>query len=153
MTTYLSPIGLKKLKQELEERKTKIREEINIKIKAAKAFGDLSENAEYSEAKEEQSFNEGRIEELDEMVKDAVMIEDDGKHKHVQVEVGTTIKVRSGFSVQTFTIVGVAEADPANGFISNETPLAEAFMGHKKGDEVEVETPSGKTKYKILDIK
>ena len=150
MATYLSPEGLEKLKRELDERKNIKREEINAKIKAAKDFGDLSENSEYTEAREDQSFNEGRIDELELMVREAVIVFTD--HKHGSVEVGSTIKVASVHGEQKFTIVGVAEADPLNGFISNESPLAEAFIGHKKGEEVEVKVPSGKIKYKIKDI-
>ncbi|MDP3953830.1 MAG: transcription elongation factor GreA [bacterium] len=150
MATYISPEGLEKLKKELEDRKTITREEINAKIKEAKQFGDLSENSEYTEAREAQGFNEGRIEDLEQMIRDAVIVS--GSQKHGAIDVGSTIKVTSVHGEQKFTIVGVAEADPVNGFISNESPLAEAFIGRKKGEEVEVKVPSGKIKYKINDI-
>lgn len=150
MPTYLSPEGLEKVKKELEER-IQNREKINARIKAAKEFGDLSENSEYTEAREAQSFNEGRIEELEQTIKESVIV--NNNHKHSKVEIGSTIKIKSVHGEQKFTIVGVAEADPVNGFISNESPMAQAFLDHNKGEEVEVETPSGKTKYKILEIR
>lgn len=150
-TQYFSPEGLEKLKKELEECKEKIRPEINSKILAAKELGDLSENAEYAEAKEMQSFNEGRITELEEMIKNAVMI---GPHQKAEaVVVGSTVKVKSGeHGEQNFTIVGAAESNPAHGFISNESPLGTAFLGRKKGEEIEVKTPGGVVKYKLLEI-
>ena len=152
MATYITHEGLEKLKNELQERKTTAREEIKRRLKEAMEIGDLSENSEYDEARDSQSFNEGRIVDLEEMIKGAVIIENGG-HKHAQVEVGATVLVKSSLGEKKFTIVGTAEADPINGFISNESPLGGAFLGHKKGDEVEVRTPAGVTKYKIADIK
>ena len=149
MTQYFSPAGLEKLKKELEERKNKNRPEIALKISQAKELGDLSENAEYIEAKELQAFNDGRIEELEDLIKNAVLI------THAQgdvVAVGSTIAVSSPHGEHKFTIVGASEANPAQGFISNESPLGSAFLGHKKGDQVEVRIPSGTAKYKILDV-
>lgn len=150
-TQYFSPEGLEKLKKELEERKGEVRTEVTRKILAAKELGDLSENAEYIEAKEMQSFNEGRIAELEEMVKNAVMI---GPHQKADVViVGSTVSVKSGeHGEQKFTIVGAAESNPAHGFISNESPLGTAFLGKKKGEEVEVKTPGGIVTYKLLEI-
>jgi len=147
---YFSAEGLEKLKKELEERKGPIRAEIARKILEARELGDLSENAEYTEAKELQSFNEGRIAELEEIIKNAVVI--GPKQKREMVVVGSTVKVESVHGEQKFTIVGAAESDPAQGFISNESPLGMAFLGRKKGEEVEVKTPSGVVKYKILEI-
>lgn len=148
---YFSPEGLEKLKKELEERKGPIRAEITQKILEAKELGDFSENAEYIEAKERQGFNEGRIVELEELIKNAIVI--GPGHKHGFVTVGSTVKVESSeYGEQKFTIVGAAESDPAQGFISNESPLGMAFLGRKKDEEVEVRTPSGVTKYKILEI-
>lgn len=151
MPTYLSREGLEKLKQELAERKGAIRTDITRRILAAKELGDLSENAEYIEAKEAQSFNEGRIAELEETIKEAVVISN-GKD-HDLVSVGATVRVRSPRGEHQFTIVGPAESDPAQGFISNESPLGNAFLGRKKGEEVEVKTPAGMSRYKILEIK
>ena len=150
MEQYFSSEGLQKLKEELEERRNKLRPEINIKILEAKDLGDLSENAEYAEAKDMQSFNEGRIVELDDLIKDAVII--DPSKKPEAVVVGATIKVNSKGVEKKLTIVGAAECNPAEGFISNESPLALALIGKRKGDEVEVRTPVGVTKYKILEI-
>jgi len=148
---YFSPEGLEKLKRELEERKGPIRAEITRKILEAKELGDLAENAEYIEAKELQGFNEGRIVELEEVIKSAVVIGPNQKHELVSV--GSTVKVESAErGEQKFTIVGAAESDPLQGFISNESPLGTAFLGHKKDDKVEVKTPSGVIKYKILEI-
>ncbi len=147
---YFSPEGLEKLKKELEERRSQIRTEITRKILDAKELGDLSENAEYMEAKELQGFNEGRIVELEEVIKNAVVIGPNQKHEVVTV--GSTVKVNSAHGEQKFTIVGAAESDPVQGFISNESPLGTAFIGRKKDEEVEVKTPAGLTTYKILEI-
>lgn len=147
---YFSPEGLEKLKRELEERRGQIRTEITRKILDAKELGDLSENAEYFEAKELQGFNEGRIVELEEIIKSAVVIGPNQKHEVVTV--GSTVKVNSAHGEQKFTIVGAAESDPVQGFISNESPLGTAFLGHRKDEEVEVKTPAGLTTYKILEI-
>ena len=149
--TYLRQEGLKKLKEELERRNS-LRAEISQKIQEAKALGDLSENAEYQEALSVQSFNEGRIMELEEILRQAQLISEEAGHRREAVEVGTQIKVESKFGAQQFTIVGSSEAEPAKGFISNESPLGKAFLGHKKGGEVEVETPRGRVKYRILEI-
>ena len=147
---YLSPEGLEKLKKELEERKGEIRSEITRKILAAKELGDLSENAEYIEAKEMQSFNEGRVVELEDMIKNATII---GPHQRQEiVTVGSTVHVKSAHGNQKFTIVGAAESNPLQGFISNESPLGTAFIGRKKNEEVEVKTPAGVATYKILEI-
>lgn len=150
MQQYFSPEGLQKLKGELGERKDKIRPEINTRILEAKELGDLSENAEYVEAKDTQSFNEGRIVELEEIIKNSVII--DPTKKPEVVMVGSTVKVDSKQGEKKFTIVGASESNPLDGFISNESPLGTAFLGRKKGEEVEVKTPVGVTKYKILDI-
>jgi transcription elongation factor GreA len=150
-TQYLSLEGLEKLKKELEERKDETRAEITRKILAAKELGDLSENAEYSEAKEMQGFNEGRIVELEDVIKNAVII---GPHQKLEaVVVGSTVKVKSDqHGEQKFTIVGAAESNPVQGFISNESPLGTAFLGRKKSEAIEVKTPGGIVTYKILEI-
>ena len=150
MSQYFSKEGLEKLKKELAERKGLLRTEITRKILAAKELGDLSENAEYIEAKEAQSFNEGRIAELEEAIKEGIVITN-GQSRDV-VAVGATVKVHSPHGQYQFTIVGPAESDPTQGFISNESPLGSAFIGRKKGEEIEVKTPGGMAKYKILDI-
>ncbi|HEY4506827.1 MAG TPA: transcription elongation factor GreA [Candidatus Paceibacterota bacterium] len=150
-TQYFSPEGLEKLKSELEERRGQVRAEISAKILAAKELGDLSENAEYTEAKEMQSFNEGRLVELEDMIKNAVII---GPHQKLEaVVVGSSVIVASDkHGEQKFTIVGASESNPSKGFISNESPLGLAFLGRKQSEEVDVRTPGGTVKYKILEI-
>ncbi len=149
---YFSKEGLEKLKNELHERTEVLRTEISQRIKEAKEQGDLSENAEFDAAKEAQSINEGRIEEIHKALENAVVITDGNKSGGVVV-VGTTVKVESDGKTQDFTIVGVTESNPSGGFISNESPLGKAFLGHKKGDLIEVRTPRGTSQYKILEVK
>ena len=146
---YFSPEGLEKLKKELEERKYVLRKEIAAKIVEAKDLGDLAENAEFTEAKEMQAFNEGRIEELENILKHAQLI---SKSSGATVNVGSTVKAQSPAGEHTFTIVGASESNPAQGFISNESPLGQAFLGQNKGSEIEVHTPKGLVKYKILEV-
>lgn len=148
--TYLSPEGIEALKKELQELKTKKRQEIAKRLQEAKDLGDLSENAEYFEAKEAQSFNENHIAELEELLKNAVIIETSSEEDIIRV--GSTIEVKSNNGAEIFKIVGSAEAKPQEGKISNESPLGRAFLGRKIGDEVEVKTPGGITKYKIIKI-
>jgi transcription elongation factor GreA len=147
---YFSPEGLEKLKKELEDRRGQIRIDITRKILDAKELGDLSENAEYIEAKDAQGFNEGRIGELEDIIKNAVIINPNQKNEIITV--GSTVKVKSQHGEQKFTIVGAAESDPTQGFISNESPLGTAFIGRKKSEEIEVKTPMGLMKYKIVEI-
>ena len=148
--TYLSQEGIETVKKELQELKTKKRQEIAARLQEAKDLGDLSENAEYFEAKEAQSFNENRIVELEELLKNAVVIETSNEDDIVRV--GSTIEVKSNNNAEIFNIVGSAEAKPQEGKISNESPLGRAFLGRKIGDEIEVKSPSGITKYKIIKI-
>ncbi|MDO8561149.1 MAG: transcription elongation factor GreA [bacterium] len=150
MSEYLSPQGLEKLKKELEDLKTVKRREIASRLEVAKALGDLSENAEYQEAKEAQSLNESQIAELEEMLRNAVLIKKPTDLNMVQV--GATIDIESDFGRETFTIVGSEEADPPQGKISNESPLGKAFLGKKVGDAAEVKTPGGMVKYKVTKI-
>jgi transcription elongation factor GreA len=148
---YISEEGLLKLKKELEELRGRKRKEISERIKEAKALGDLSENAEYQEAKEAQAANEARIAELEELLRRATVIKKRGGLERVWI--GSSVEVKSGMRKRVFTIVGSAESDPEKGLISNESPLGQAFLGKKVGDEIEIETPAGKVKYKILAIK
>ena len=150
MSEYLSQEGLAKLKGELHELKTKKRKEIAARLEHAKTLGDLSENAEYQETKEEQSLVESQIAELEETVRNAVVIKKE--HRTDQVTIGSTVKVQSRGSEEIYTIVGSEEADPAGGKISNESPLGKAFLGQKMGSTVEVKTPGGIYAYKILEI-
>lgn len=142
--------GLKKLNTELEERKTKIRHEIAQAIKEAKEQGDLSENAEYSEAKHHQNENESRIAELESMLKDSVVA---AKHRSSStVGMGSRLTVRVGSKEFNFEIVGSNEVDPASGKISNESPLGREFIGRGKGDKVTVTTPTATVEYEILSV-
>ena len=152
MKNFITKQGLEKLKKELERLKTIKRREIAQSLQKAKELGDLSENAEYSEAKESQSFNEGRISELEEIIKGAATIKTSANQGDI-VQIGSTVQVKNGNIDREYTIVGSEEADPANGRISNKSPLGVAFLGKKTGDEVEIETPGGRIRYKILGIK
>lgn len=145
--------GLKKLEEELEYLKGEKRKEIAERIKAALTFGDISENSEYDEAKNEQAQNEARIVQLETMLKRATIIDEDEVDTQM-VNLGTYVRIREQKSKDEFEyhIVGSAEADPALFKISNESPVGRALMGHKIGDVVEVEVPGGKLKYKIIDI-
>jgi transcription elongation factor GreA len=150
MAKIFTAEGLKKLTTELEERKTKIRHEIADAIKEAKEQGDLSENAEYSEAKHNQNENESRIAELEGMLKDSVVA---AKHKGKDsVGMGSKLTVQLGAKEFQFEIVGSNEVDPASGKISNESPLGQAFLGKGKGDKVEVVTPATTVSYEILSV-
>ena len=148
--TYLSKEGLEKLRQELEEMVNVRRSEVAARIHDAKEHGDLSENAEYEAAKNEQAFVEGRIQTLESMIKDAVLI--DEKHSTDHVQIGSTVVVQSDDGKETYTIVGSAEASPREGKISNESPVGRALLGKKKGDKVVVSVPAGDFTYTIVRI-
>ncbi|HBP00312.1 MAG: Transcription elongation factor GreA [Candidatus Uhrbacteria bacterium GW2011_GWF2_41_16] len=151
MPTYISSQGLEDMKKEWENRKMKIRKEIASKIEAAKELGDLSENFEYHEAKEQQALNETRIAQLDDMLKDYVVIEE--KRGGLFISLGCTFIVEYNGKQKTFEIVGSNEANPLEGKISNESPLGQAFLGHAVGTFVEVTVPFGVMQYKIIEIK
>lgn len=146
--------GVKKLEEELEYLKTVKRKEITQKIKVALSFGDLSENSEYDEAKNDQAFVEGRIALLENMLKSAKVIDEDDITTD-KVGVGCTVKVKDmEFDDDIdYTIVGSAEADPSKLKISNESPVGRGLLGGKVGDVVDVSVPDGVIKYKILDIR
>lgn len=131
--------------------KTSKRQEIAARLEHAKTLGDLSENAEYQEAKEEQSLVELQIAELEERILNARLIRKNGRTDIVAV--GSTVRVSSNHGEETFIIVGSEEANPAEGKISNESPMGKAFLGAKVGDITEVKTPAGTVTYKILEIK
>jgi len=150
---YLTADGLEKLKNEVNLLKNIVRKEITERIEEALKLGDLSENAEYHEAKEAQGMNEAKIRELEDTIKNAEIIETDTKINKKCVNIGCTIEIKTGNTAKEFTIVGSSEANPIKGLISNESPIGSAFMGHREGDDVEVETPMGKVNYKILKIK
>jgi len=146
---YLTPEGLEKVKQEIEHLKTVRRPKIIDRIARAKELGDLSENAEYASAKEEQSFAEGRIEELESLLHEAEVVE---HMKGDAVGLGSTIRVQSEGQEKTFMIVGSNEADPSTGKISHESPLGEAFLGKRVGDAVSIHLPRGVVEYSIEGI-
>jgi transcription elongation factor GreA len=150
----LTPEGLTKLETELDELKTVHRREVNDRIRQAKEYGDLSENAEYEDAKQEQAFIEGRILKLESMIRNARLI-DESEYAADEVHLGAIVKIKEVKNNESyeFSIVGSAEADPPNRRISNESPLGKALMGHKKGVTVDVPTPRGLVKYKIEAIK
>lgn len=146
--------GLKKLEDELEYLKTVKRREIAERIKVAREFGDISENAEYDEAKNEQAFTEGRIVEIEHKLKIAKVIDEDDINTDT-VGIGATIKVKDiEFNEELeYIIVGSAEANPMKNKISNESPVGAALLGKKIGDIVSVEVPDGDISFEILDIK
>ena len=146
--------GVKKLEEELEYLKTVKRKEITEKIKVALGYGDLSENSEYDEAKNDQAFTEGRIIQLENMLKNAVVV-DESEIPKDKVSVGSIVKVMDyEFDEEVeYTIVGSAEVDPMNFKISNESPVGSALLGKKVGDVVEVAVPSGVSKFEVLEIR
>ena len=148
--TYLTPEGAAKLKAELTELTGPRREELSQRLRSAIQMGDLSENADYHKAKEDQAFLEGRIQEIEAALRNAVIIE---KTRSDVVLVGSTVTVQeAGFEPETYFMVGAKEADPRNGKISNESPIGKALLEHRVGDVVEAETPGGKLKFRILKI-
>ena len=148
--TYLSKDGLEKLRAELDDMTSVKRPEVAQRIHDAKEHGDLSENAEYEDAKNEQAFTEGRIQTLEAMIKNATLIDEHTSTDHVQI--GSTVKVKGDDGPETFLIVGSAEAKPAQGRISNESPVGRALLGRKKGEKVVVKVPAGDFAYMIVEI-
>lgn len=149
-THYLTPEGEKKLRAELAELTGPKREELAQRLRSAIQMGDLSENADYHKAKEDQAFLEGRIQELEAILRMATIVE---KKQSDVVEVGAKVTIQEeDYDPETFYLVGATEADPRNGKISNESPFGKALLGHKVGDVVEAETPGGRVKLKILKI-
>ncbi|MFH0770563.1 MAG: transcription elongation factor GreA [Candidatus Peregrinibacteria bacterium] len=148
--------GLKQLKDELDFLKTVRRQEVAQRLKEAISYGDLSENSEYEEAKNEQAFVEGRVLELEQKIKNAKIITDktDVK-KSKEIEIGSTVQVRNktdNDEPETYTIVGSTEANPIEHKISNESPVGKALIGTRKGDIVTVATPAGSMKYEVLKV-
>lgn len=146
----ISADGLKKLETELEELRTVKRQEVADRIHAAMQFGDFSENSELEQAKNDQAFLEGRILTLEQMVKNAVVIDENGHHD--KVEIGSKVKLDMDGEQVEYVIVGSAEAAPAEGRISNESPVGKALLGHKKGDTVSVNIPKGAIPVKVLAV-
>ena len=150
--TYLTSDGAAKLQAELEELKGPKRDEMAKRLRSAIQMGDLSENADYHKAKEDQSFMEGRIQELDYLLKNATIV-DVTELSTDTIQVGSRVTVQEGdYPEETYFLVGAKEADPQNGKISNESPIGQALMGCRVGDEVTATTPGGEIKLKILKI-
>lgn len=150
----LTPDGLKRLEDELETLKSVKRREVAERIKVAIGYGDISENSEYEDAKNEQAFIEGRVITLEKMLRNARIINSDEIVTDV-VSIGVTVSVQDleyGDTME-YTIVGSAESDPLNNKISNESPVGKAIIGKKSGTIVDVTTPAGVIQYKILDIR
>lgn len=151
MSRIYTQEGIEKLQRELEERKGELRHSIAAAIKEAKEQGDLSENAEYSDAKARQNENESRILELEALLKDAVVSK---KHKASDtVNIGSTLQVKVAGKDMTFVMVGSNEADPGQGKISIESPLGKEFLGKKPGEKIELQVPAGKLKYEIVTVR
>jgi transcription elongation factor GreA len=149
--TYLTAEGLERLKTELDELKGNGRNDLSARLRSAIQMGDLSENADYHKAKEDQSFLEGRIQELEFLVRSAVVIEKTVKNDKVGIGSHVTIQ-EADEPEETYHMVGPKEADPRNGRISHESPIGRALLDHQVGEVVIVETPAGKVKFKILKI-
>lgn len=149
---YLTSEGANKLKEELARLKGPERESLSKRLREAIAMGDLSENADYHKAKEDQGFLEGRIQELEYILKTAIIVEETSGQRD-RVEVGARVTVQEeDYPPDTYYMVGAKEADPRNGKISNESPIGRALMGGREGDIVTAETPGGAVRLKILKI-
>ncbi len=151
---YLTKEGLEKLQQDLETMKTVRRKEVAERLKQAIGFGDLSENSEYDDAKNEQAFIEGEIQRMEEMLINVVVIEEGAKVEDGTIAIGSKVVIRfvGDDEEEEYKIVGTVEADPMNNRISNESPVGKAIIGHKAGDIVEIEVPNGIVQYEILKV-
>jgi transcription elongation factor GreA len=147
----LTPEGLEKLKLEIEYLSGEKRREVAERIKEAREFGDISENSEYDDAKNEQAMLEARIADLENKLRSATVI-DASQIDTTEVRVGSTVEISEGGKKSTYTIVGSTEADPSNGKLSNESPVGKALLGHKKGDEVTIQLPNRSRKVKVTKI-
>jgi transcription elongation factor GreA len=151
--SYLTPEGADRLRKELEQLKGAGREDLARRLRAAIQQGDLSENADYTSAKEEQGFLEGRIQELERILKNVIII-DENNQQNDTVDVGAHVTIQEDdITPETYHVVGPQEANPRQGKISHESPIGRALMGHKIGDIVDVETPGGTIHLKITSIK
>jgi transcription elongation factor GreA len=152
-TNFLTKEGYQKLQDELDHLRTAKRMEVAARLHEAMEGGELIENAEYEAAKNEQAFVEGRIQELEVLLATAHVIEENGKKKSDFILIGSKVTIKEGnFEAETFTIVGVAEANPREGKISNESPIGKSILNHKVGDVVKVETPGGTYNVKIIKL-
>ena len=151
--TILTAEGLRKLEDELENLRSVKRQEVAERIKVAISYGDISENSEYDDAKNEQAFIEGRIIELEQMISTATLIDETAKKKKGTVILGFIVKDMEFGDEETYTVVGTTEADPSQNRISNESPVGAAILGQKVNTVVQVHTPVGELSYKIVKIK
>ena len=151
---YLTKEGLEKLQQDLENMKTVRRKEVAERLKQAIGFGDLSENSEYDDAKNEQAFIEGEIQRMEEMLINVVVIEDGAKVDDGTITIGSKVVIRfvGDDEEEEYKSVGTVEADPMNNRISNESPVGKAIIGHKAGDIVDIEVPTGIVQYEIVKV-
>ncbi len=151
--SYLTRDGAEKLRKELKHLEGPARIELAKRLRSAIQMGDLSENADYSAAKEEQAFIEGRIQQLTEILRDVIIIEENEKTRGV-VEIGAEVTIQEGNEPEeTYLVVGPQEADPKNGRISFDSPIGQALMGHRVGESVKVTTPGGTITLKINNIR
>lgn len=144
--------GLEKLKEELRELCDSRRPEVIVRIKTAKEYGDLSENSEYAAAKDDQSFVEGRIQELEQLIKNAKVVESHKTTGKGSITISSKVSVEIDGDNDSFELVGPTESDPTSGKISTDSPVGKALLGHKTGDSVAVQTPDGKITYKIISV-
>ena len=150
--SYLTDEGHERLTKELAELKGLTRQQLSARLRAAIQMGDLSENADYIQAKEEQGFVEGRILELEKILRNYVII-DESKHNREVVDLGANVTIQEeDYPPETYHLVGPKEADPRNGRISNESPIGQALLGRRAGEEVVAKTPTGELRLKILKI-
>ena len=150
--SYLTQEGLDNVKAELVELKGSARDKLSERLRAAIQMGDLSENADYIQAKEEQGFLEGRILELEQILRNVVIIDESVQDRDT-VDIGAHVTIREGsFPEETYHVVGPKEADPRNGRISHESPIGKALLGHRVGDDVMVDTPGGSIRLNIVRI-
>ncbi len=149
--SYLTPEGEAKLQAELQELKSTKREELSQRLRSAIQMGDLSENADYHKAKEDQGFLEGRIQELEDILRNTVIIKEKQGQDYIFIGSHVTIQ-EDAYDPETYHLVGPTEADPRKGKISHESPIGRALINKKVGDIAEADAPSGKIKFKILKI-
>lgn len=149
---YLTKDGLEELKKEHNDLANKKRPEVVERVSQARSMGDLSENAEYVAAREELSFIDGRIDELEELLKQAVLIEETGKNSQHVVKLGSKVTLNTKGKKDIYMVVGEWEADPTEKKISHESPLGKALLGKKVGEKIEFEAPAGKVQYTILSV-
>jgi transcription elongation factor GreA len=149
---YLTPEGLEDLKEELDELVNVRRPELAKRLRRAIQQGDLSENADYIQGKEEQGFLEGRVQQIEAMLRNAVIIEDQGATDEVRLGSHVTVLEEGGSEPELYHLVGSAEADPLNGKISKASPLGQALLGAKVGDTVAIEAPAGEIRFEVVSI-